>query len=132
VGVPLLLAIILGAGYAIVSWAGHAMNEPWGRLRDAAAAIQTDAGARGLYAANHGLTERFPSAEEFVTTSKAWRPKLLALPPQPPSVWTLVKSGGSMSVSESGAHTRFEMSGYRGMSVLMVLEAGRLADLWVE
>jgi hypothetical protein len=130
--------LMLGACVAVIFWGvsgiiQSATVKPWAVLQEAKAAVQTERGAEAFHKAHPGLAGRFPTPASFVQASRPWAPKLAALPATAPDFWALIKSGGgSMNISSSGSRTRFSMSGFRGVSVELVLESDQLVDLQVD
>jgi hypothetical protein len=133
VGLVLLAAAGVGALYGLSAVIGRVAREPWQRLRQVTAAVQTDGGAEALYAAEPGLAGRYPRAADFVTAARGWRAKLAALPEAAPGVGELLQGGGgSLNVSHAEDRVELKLTGYRGVSVLLATEGGRLVDLAVE
>jgi hypothetical protein len=132
-GALLLVAGALGGFLLLTGWIRGMASEPWSYLQQAAVASRTDDGAEAFYRQNPGLAARFPSAPAFVAASRAWRPKLAALPQVAPDLWGLARSGGgSLNVKRSNSQVTLELKGYRGANFQVVTQNGKLTDLAVQ
>lgn len=132
-GVALLLTIggcvaFVGAGAAFFSKQMQA--EEWPALRDTVARLETDEGARAVYAAHPRLAADHPSEAAWLLAVQGWRPRLEPLPAAPPSVFT---GRLSLNIAVSGGTRRTEL-GYRNGKGAMVSsrwENGRLVGFEV-
>jgi hypothetical protein len=123
---------LLGLGGCVVLSAtcaraiGKSMDgREWGQLKEAVQQLQSDEGAKALYQANPELAQAYPSEENFLEQSRAWRPKLEPLPPEMPSFLT---GKISYNVSVNGGFRKVEL-GYtntRGAAIASRWENGRL------
>jgi hypothetical protein len=122
-------AIAIGAG---ASWFGKQVQvREWPQLRQVVRDLGSDDGAAGVYRANPGLAEDYPSEEAFVKAARGWRPRLEPLPAEPPSVFT---GRLSMTISVNNGRRSAQL-GYRadsGATVSARWEDGRLAGLRVD
>jgi hypothetical protein len=138
-GVVLGLMLVLGvAGVATIRYAMGAFQDmaraPWAILGQVQFATRSDAQAAVFYEANPGLKKRYPTAEAYVEASRRWRPKLANLDPQPPDMWTLLKSGGGkMNISKTNDRSEFVIAGYRGLTARLVTDENDfIVDLEIE
>jgi hypothetical protein len=133
---PLALVLLAGGGALVFvkvsGWIRNLAVGPWKVLHEAAVALQTPPGARAFYGGHPGLAEHFTTADQFVTVSRGWAPKLATLPDTVPDLWSLVKAGGNLEIqSGSGGQTTFSLR-YREVSARLVLRGEQLLDLQVE
>lgn len=132
-GVALLLALGGCAAFVggIAGLVGKQMQaQEWPALRAVVTQLETDEGARAVYAAHPRLAVDHPSEAAWLAAVQGWRPKLEPLPAEPPSLFT---GRISMNVSVSGGYRRSEL-GYRNGKGAMLSsrwENGRLLALEV-
>ena len=79
VGIPLLMTATIG-GLALRHRA-----QLWPAVRTVHARLQTDEGAKDLFAKNPDLANMYASEQDFLDTVRHWRPKVGDLPLQEPS-----------------------------------------------
>ncbi len=85
----------------------------WNFLRRAIEQINTDEGAKALYAANPKLSQQYPSEAQFLEAVKGWRPELQPVPEAMPDLdshdlqYTQGLGGGWLSYRfPNGKHVR--------------------------
>ncbi|WP_005033829.1 hypothetical protein [Holophaga foetida] len=137
--VLLFFATCVGGGFLMFKAGGRAMDKAWVQMRKSAEMARTKEGARALYEANPGLSQRYPTVEDFLKASEAWRPRLGEIPVERPDLKTLMdpkKGGGlkieSQSEAHSGKRVRIAYRFSSGGSLVLEMEDKSLTDIRVE
>ncbi|MBP1627781.1 MAG: hypothetical protein H6Q00_2256 [Holophagaceae bacterium] len=137
--VLLFFATCAGGGFLMFRAGTRAMDKAWAQMRESAEMARTEEGARALYLANPGLARNYPTVEDFLKASEAWRARIGEIPVQRPDLKTLFdpKKGGGLQVeshSESGGTKRVRIA-YRfagGGRLVVEMEDKSLTDIRVE
>jgi hypothetical protein len=152
-GVPLWGKIGIGCGVAVfllaltcggvVYWGmskgTQAIDKAWAEMRTQVTRLQTEEGAKALYRENPGLAKNYPTEEEFLKASEAWRSRLSEVPLKRPDLKTLFdpKAGGgfhfdSHQVSDGPKDVTVSYRLPSGARILIKTEDDRLTDIRVE
>ena len=131
VAAVLALATCVGGVALVATRLSHALKgQEWSQFRTVVDELQTDAGAKAVYAGNPGLAKDFPTESAFLKAVTDWRPRLEPLPTAMPSVFT-----GRISYQvriQNGPHARQVELRYRnekGAWTVSRWEDGRLVAL---
>lgn len=89
------VAAVGGAAWWGMKKGGAIFDQAWTDIRRDVQKVQTDEGAKALYRDNPGLSERYPTEEEFLKASQGWRAKLAQFPEKRPELKEIFsKKGG--------------------------------------
>lgn len=115
-----------GFGRRVEGWVKHYAGEQWRAFREAAEALQTEAGTKQLYARSPGLKDAYPTEADFLKAAREWRPLLEPVPVDLPM------KHGDMQFNQQGRNTY--VIGYRnskGTRLRMTFEGGALLRITV-
>ncbi len=131
------IVVVLGAAACvggIATCAGavsKAADAEWAALRAMERQLETDEGARAVYAANPGLARTYADEAAFLAAVRGWRPRLEPLPAEKPGI----TSGRlDLNVSFSNGRRSVELNYVNGKGARLSSrwEDGRLAYLQVD
>jgi hypothetical protein len=128
-----LLGSLAGVGYVLFHKGTSVMERHWKELRTTTERLQTVESTKALYRGNPGLAEIYPTEGEFLKNAETWRPKLSAIPDQPPTLTSLLVDKQTLQVHEnrSDGHetVRMKYTFANGAVLEMETDQGQLTDL---
>ncbi len=136
-----LLCFLLAIGamaWVVFSKATKALDQGWAELHTELRSLRTEQGARTLYRENPGLAQNYPTEEEFVKASAAWRAKLGDIPEKRPELKQILegKAPGGITLRRRDAGGRKALSVSMRMStgatLTVELENDKLVDIQVD
>jgi hypothetical protein len=125
IGCGVLLLLAGGSCGGAMLYCGKSISDmgsaEWRDLRAVANDLGTDAGAQAAYASHPGLSQAYPTAEDFVGAARLWRRDLEPLPAERPP---MLSGKVGMSVNDT--------NGISKVVVRYNLSAGKvLVGTWV-
>ena len=134
-GCGIVVALCVTACLGGIATCANALNQTasaeWTALRAIVQQLETDDGARAVYAANPDLAGRFPDAEAFLQKVRAWRPRLEPLPLEKPGI-TSGKLDMNVSINNGHRTASLIYKNGKGAHLAATWADGRLADISVE
>ena len=134
-GVALLVGAgtLAGVAYALQRKGTEVLRRAWRELQLTTERLQTVESTRALYRGNPALSEIYPTEKEFLKYVETWRPKLEAVPIQPPPLLKLIGEKRMLQVHEnrSDGHetVRMRYTFPSGAVLEMETDQGKLTDL---
>lgn len=108
-----------------------AASSEWVALRALTQQLDTDEGARAVYAANPDLAASFPDEEAFLAKVRFWRPRLEPLPIEKPGL-TSGKLEMNLSINNGNRRVQLNYVNGKGARMATTWHNGRLADISVD
>lgn len=136
-GCGLALLLLLGTCGGLLWWGiqrgSAAMDQVWAEMVRDVEALRTEAGARRLYHENPGLVRNYPTEEDFLKASAAWRDRLGEIPLQRPTLRELFQGKvGGFSIHSRNEQRRVTYRFPKGGRLVLEWERDSLVDLRME
>lgn len=125
------LAACVGGVATCAGAVSKAADAEWAAARAMVRQLETDEGARAVYAANPGLAGAYADEAAFLAAVRRWRPRLEPLPEQKPG---LTSGRIDMNISIQNGHRRVELNYVNGKGAKLSTRwaDGLLTDLQVD
>jgi hypothetical protein len=128
-----IVATLAGVGYVLFRKGTSVIERHWKELRTTTERLLTVESTKALYRGNPGLSEIYATEAEFLKSAETWRPKLSAIPDQPPTIKVLLADKQTLQVHEnrSDGHetVRMKYTFPSGAVLEMETDQGKLTDL---
>lgn len=140
IGCGVAMLLFLGSCVALIGYGVHkgneAMDKAWADMRTHVADLSSEEGARRMYQHNPGLADRYPTEDDFVKASAAWRPKLTQLPEKAPTIKELMQGRGDIQMSShtAGGHheSRIRVRLQDGSRLVLETDEKGITDIRVD